>query len=172
VAENILAALAGLIAAFIAASFVEWFVHVLMHRRILLGQVHYDHHARGDGDGWFWEFIYYTGAAIPGSIIFLASAYFWTGWWWLAGGLAAGSWLYAMFAAYAHQIQHERPELVFWMHPPVHTIHHKHEMYRRNYGIGVDWWDKLFRTYERKDWQPDPTRTRTRLRDFFAIKWF
>lgn len=169
--ENLLAAVGGFILAFIAASFVEWIVHILMHRRILLAKVHHDHHASGAGDGWFWEFIYYTGAAIPGSIIFFGCAYFWTGWYWLAAGMCVGSFAYAAFAAYAHQVQHERPELVFWMHPPVHTVHHRYEMYRRNFGIGVDVWDKIFRTYEKRDWQPDPTRQRTSLMDFVRIKW-
>jgi sterol desaturase/sphingolipid hydroxylase (fatty acid hydroxylase superfamily) len=169
--ESILVAFGGFVAAFVAASLVEWVVHVLMHRRILLGQVHRDHHASGVGDGWFWEFLYYTGAAIPGSLIFLTAAYFWTGWFWLAGGMCVGSFAYAAFAAYAHQIQHEWPELVFWMHPPVHTVHHNFEMWKKNFGIGVDVWDKIFGTYERVEWHPDPARARQRLRDFMRIKW-
>jgi sterol desaturase/sphingolipid hydroxylase (fatty acid hydroxylase superfamily) len=168
--ESILMAIGGLIAAFIAASFVEWIVHVLMHRKILLGKVHRDHHMSGVGDGWFREFLYYTGAAIPGSILFLGTASY-TGWWWLGGGMAAGSFLYAAFAAYAHQVQHERPELVFWMHPPVHTVHHKYEMYRRNFGIGVDVWDKLFGTYQYVEWQRDPAKQRRRFSDLLKIRW-
>ena len=60
--------------------------------------------------------------------------------------------LITAFAAYAHQAQHEWPELVFWMHPPVHTVHHKFGMWKKNFGIGVDVWDKVFGTfYDRPD---------------------
>jgi sterol desaturase/sphingolipid hydroxylase (fatty acid hydroxylase superfamily) len=85
--------------------------------------------------------------------------------------MCAGSFAYAAFAAYAHQIQHEWPELVFWMHPPVHTVHHNYEMWKKNFGIGVDVWDKIFGTYERVEWRRDPARARQRWRDFVRIKW-
>ena len=169
-AENLLLAALGFAAAFVMASFVEWFVHLLMHRRILLGKIHYDHHLAGAADGMIWEFLYYLPAAIIGSAIFAAGGWYWNCPW-LAGGECLGSFAYAFFAGYAHQIQHERPELVFWMHPPVHTVHHKHEMYRRNFGIGLDVWDKVFGTYQHVEWQPDPARQRTRLSDFIRIKW-
>ncbi|CAN5552719.1 hypothetical protein BH11PLA2_BH11PLA2_05590 [soil metagenome] len=168
--EVIFAAVGGLLAALIAGSFIEWFVHLLMHRRIILGKVHYRHHAQETSDGWFWEFVYYAGGAIPTAIGFAVG-----GWYlqlpWLGGGFAAGSLLYAVFAAYAHQVQHERPELVFWMHPPIHAVHHDNRMYRANFGIGVDVWDKLFGTYVKVDWTPDPARVRTSIRDFFRIRW-
>lgn len=168
---NSLAVAGGFLTAIVTASFVEWFVHLLMHRRILLGKVHYRHHAAGMADGMIWEFLYYLPAAIIGSAISAA-----IGWYfnlpWLAAGFCTGAFAYAFFAGYAHQIQHERPELVFWMHPPVHTVHHQNEMYRRNFGIGVDWWDKLLGTYERVDWQPNPARKRTSLRDFVQIQWW
>ena len=50
-------------------------------------------------------------------------------------GFAVGAFAYAAFAAYAHQLQHEHPELVFWMARPVHTVHHKHQQWRHNFGI-------------------------------------
>ena len=65
---------------------------------------------------------------------------------------------YAAFAAYAHQVQHERPELVFWMPVPVHTVHHVYQQWRKNFGIGVDWWDRAVGTYEKTDWVPNPAR--------------
>ncbi len=169
--ESYLAAVGGFVLAFAIASLVEWVVHLLMHRRVLLGKIHYDHHVAAAADGMLWEFLYYVPAAVIGSCIFL----FW-GWqldlWWLAGGMCAGAFVYAFFAGYAHQIQHEHPELVFWMNPPVHTIHHKHEMYRRNFGIGVDVWDKVFGTYQRVDWTPDPSRQCRRLREYWKIQWY
>jgi sterol desaturase/sphingolipid hydroxylase (fatty acid hydroxylase superfamily) len=169
-AEKMLVLAAGFVAALIAASFVEWAVHLLMHRRIILGKVHYHHHAQETSDGWVWEFVYYAAGAVPVAVVFLAvGIYFQLEW--LSSGLAAGSVLYAIFAAYAHQVQHEHPELVFWMHPPVHAVHHKHRMYRANFGIGVDVWDKLFGTYVKIDWQPNPDRVRRSLLDFFRIRW-
>lgn len=169
--EIILSVLAGLLVAFILASLVEWTVHLLMHRRIFLSGVHYRHHVALKADGMLWEFLYYLPAAIIGSALFG-----WIGWQfncpWFAGSVCAGSFLYALFAGYAHQVQHEHPELVFWMNPPVHTVHHLHEMHSRNFGIGVDLWDKIFGTYQRVDWQPDPARVRRRWRDYFQIQWY
>jgi sterol desaturase/sphingolipid hydroxylase (fatty acid hydroxylase superfamily) len=168
--ENILAYLGGFTYAIISASFVEWLVHLLMHRRIILGSVHYRHHAQETSDGWFWEFVYYAAGAIPAAIGFVLGGLD-LGLPWLGAGLATGSVLYAIFAAYAHQVQHERPELVFWMKVPVHAVHHQYEMYRANFGIGVDIWDKLFGTYVKKEWVPNPTRVRTSFMDFFRIRW-
>jgi sterol desaturase/sphingolipid hydroxylase (fatty acid hydroxylase superfamily) len=169
--ESILSGIAGFVVALISASFVEWFVHLLMHRRIILGSVHYRHHAAESSDGFFWEFVYYAAGAIPAAIGFaLAGVYFQLEW--LGGGLACGSFVYAVFAAYSHQIQHERPELVFWMKAPVHTVHHNHEMYRANFGIGVDIWDRLFGTYVPVEWRPNPDRTIRSVGDFFRIRWF
>jgi len=169
--EAIVISFVGFLAAFIIASLVEWVVHLLMHRRVLLGGIHYKHHLAGMADGMVWEFLYYVPAAVIGSGLFLLGGWYYN-LWWLGGGMSAGSFAYAFFAGYAHQIQHEHPELVFWMYPPVHTVHHRHEMYRRNFGIGVDVWDKVFGTYQHVDWTPDPARRRKRLQEFWQIQWF
>lgn len=163
-------AVSGLLAALLVGTFVEYWVHILMHRRYFLGKVHTQHHKDGTADGWFWEFAAYLGAAIPAAI--LGGLAVWLlGWVAFGGGFAVGGFVYAAFAAYAHQIQHERPELVFWMARPVHHVHHTHKMWRHNFGISFDIWDRVFGTYQPVEWVPDPARARRSLLDFVRIKW-
>jgi sterol desaturase/sphingolipid hydroxylase (fatty acid hydroxylase superfamily) len=154
----------------VVASVVEYAVHVLMHRRIVLGRIHTAHHKDNRTDGFLWEFVYYAAGEVP-----VGLALFAFGWYvgLLPAGIGAltGAVGYAAFAAYAHQIQHERPELVFWMRMPVHTVHHLHQQWRANFGIGVDWWDRVFGTYLPTPWQPDPARKQTSLADFVRIHW-
>lgn len=163
-------AVAAAVGMFVFSSFVEYAVHVLMHRRVVLGKVHTAHHKDNSTDGFLWEFVYYAAGAVPVGVGLAAA-----GWYYdlLAPGIGCllGSVGYACFAAYAHQVQHERPELVFWMTMPVHTVHHVHQQWRANFGIGVDWWDRVFGTYEKMDWQPDPARRRSSLLDFVRIQW-
>ena len=163
-------AVAATIAFMVVSSFIEYAVHVLMHWRVVLGKIHTAHHKENSTDGFLWEFVYYAAGAIPVGLAMIAAGWYFG---FLAAGIGAfvGAVGYACFAAYAHQIQHERPELVFWMSMPVHTVHHVKQQWRKNFGIGVDWWDRLFGTYEKSDWQPDPARKRTSLRDFVRIHW-
>jgi sterol desaturase/sphingolipid hydroxylase (fatty acid hydroxylase superfamily) len=163
-------AVAMMLGMFVFSSFVEYAVHILMHRRIVLGKLHTLHHKENVTDGFLWEFFYYGAGAVPVGVAFVIAGYFFD---FLAVGIGAfvGAVGYAAFAAYAHQVQHERPELVFWMPMPVHTVHHVYQQWRTNFGIGVDWWDRLFGTYEKVDWQPDPARRRTSLIDFLRIRW-
>ncbi len=168
--EDITAALGAFLFAVLLASLVEYLVHIGMHRRILLGTIHTQHHKDGTAEGWFWEFLAY----LPAVVVFgsVAGVVVWSeGWVWMPVGFTAGALFYAAFAAYSHQVQHEHPELVFWMRMPVHHVHHVHRQWRVNFGIGLDIWDRVFGTYERVDWQPDPARKRKSLFDFFRIKW-
>jgi sterol desaturase/sphingolipid hydroxylase (fatty acid hydroxylase superfamily) len=74
-----------------------------------------------------------------------------------------------VLAAYAHQIQHANPGLVFWMKRPVHRLHHAGT--KGNYGILVDWWDRLFGTYEpSKSVYAAPARGQ-KLKAYLAIPW-
>ena len=164
------AAAGGFVAALVIGSFIEYAVHILMHRRYFLGKIHTQHHKDGTGDGWLREFASYAVAAVPMAAVGFAVGWRY-GWEWLGAGFGIGGFAYAAFAAYAHQLQHERPELVFWMSPPVHHVHHVHKMWRHNFGIALDVWDRLLGTYQPVEWTPDPARARRSLLDFFRIKW-
>ena len=98
-------------------TFVEYWAHRIMHAW-LLKKKHAEHHRDGWGQGWLGEFFdYAVGTLIIMPVGFLYSVE--------AGiGFVAGALAYAAFAAYAHQLQHEKPELCFWMVRPVHYLHH------------------------------------------------
>lgn len=134
------------VGAFVFASLVEYWVHRLMHQPYRLGQRHRDHHKRNQGQGVLWEFLDY----IKGTIIVMCLPFFISleaGIGWFLGGL-----VYAAFSSYAHQVQHDNPTKCFWMKMPVHYIHHKHNMWHHNFGLGVDWWDHIFGTYQAVEW--------------------
>ncbi len=162
--------LGGFLAGGLLASLAEYGIHILMHRRILLGRTHRNHHREPDGETWFKQFAYYAlGAVLPLAAVGGAS--------WAAGvpavgaGVAAGVLAWAAWVAYAHTLQHERPELVFWMPRPVHHLHHKHEMSRHNFGLSVDWWDRAFGTYKVMPWNPERPGRRSAW-DLVRIRWF
>jgi sterol desaturase/sphingolipid hydroxylase (fatty acid hydroxylase superfamily) len=156
----------GFVFAFLLGSFVEYATHRLMHLRRLLGTRHLNHHKKGDGQGVWGEFVDY----------FLFSLLFiWLGF--LVSkpvgiAYAVGVALYSFLAAWAHQLNHERPELVFWMPRPVHYLHHRYNMWRANFGILVDFWDRLLGTYEAVEWKPERRAFDYPLRAFFEIGWF
>ncbi|MFL5339972.1 MAG: sterol desaturase family protein [Gemmataceae bacterium] len=166
--QTLVLSLVGFIVVFLFSSFVEYVVHRLMHKRILLGQIHIDHHRDGNGQGVVKEFRDYfvpTAPAMVGGflIIWLAFDQIWIG-----AACALGGLTYCIFAAYAHQVQHEYPELACWMRRPVHHVHHVHKMWHHNFGIGLDIWDRLLFTYKVVEWKPERP---VRLKRFFQIKW-
>jgi sterol desaturase/sphingolipid hydroxylase (fatty acid hydroxylase superfamily) len=83
-------------------SFVEYAVHRLMHMGKFMGPRHAKHHRGFESQGWWGEFTDYSP---PGELIvwagFLVSVPAGT-------GFAFGTIGYAAFAAYAHQVQHEK----------------------------------------------------------------
>ena len=152
--------------ALIVGTFVEYLVHRMMHSGAMLRKKHAKHHQAGFGQGWFGEFADYF---LP-SIIILWLGLLYSVW---AGiGFAVGGIIYAAMAAYAHQVQHENPELVFWMKRPVHHLHHHHKMWKHNFGILVDIWDRVFGTYKVVDWKPEKRPFQHSILSFFRIKWF
>jgi len=153
--------LIALAIAFPLGTLVEYWGHRLMHAW-LLKKKHAEHHRDGWGQGWLGEFFDYVVGALP--IIPLGFLYSQE-----AGyGFAAGAMLVAAFAAYSHQLQHERPELCFWMGSPVHYLHHYKHMWKKNFGISCDIWDRVFGTYEKVEWQRPPRRSWLGL---FTIHW-
>lgn len=153
------------ILAFIFSSFVEYWIHRLMHHSPRFGERHRDHHRRNEGQGVIWEFRdYVKGAAIAMLLPFAISLNVGLGW--LIGALA-----FALFSAYAHQLQHENPRKCFWMSMPVHYVHHKYQMWHHNFGLAVDWWDYVFGTYKKVDWLADED-SQVPQRGYLELQWW
>ncbi|HEY9619760.1 MAG TPA: sterol desaturase family protein [Crinalium sp.] len=160
-----LVAVGFFIGAFVFASFVEYWMHRLMHFSPKVGARHTDHHKRNEGQGVLWEFRdYVRGSAIAMLIPFLFSAQAGIGW--LLGAIA-----FAAFSAYAHQLQHENPTKCFWMKMPVHYVHHKYGMWHHNFGLAVDWWDHIFRTYKPVEWLTE-TELNQPQRGYLELRWW
>lgn len=158
-------AIAFFIGAFIFASFVEYWIHRLMHKSVKLGKRHRDHHKRNEGQGVVWEFFdYVKGSAVAMAIPFFFSLEAGLGW-------ASGALAFALFSAYAHQLQHENPTKVFWMKMPVHYVHHKYNMWYENFGLAVDWWDHIFGTYKEVEWLTDEER-QIEKQSYLALRWW
>lgn len=142
--EAILAAICALL----LGTLGEYLVHRAMHWGILYPEGHRRHHESHEARTFLRDVLDYgTGVAIFCWIGFLVSIP--TG-----IGLAAGGFVYVLLASYAHQLQHARPALVFWMRRPVHGLHHAYDMTEHDFGILVDWWDRLFGTYRAVEWRP------------------
>jgi len=155
------------ICAFIFASFVEYWLHRLMHIDPRFGRdiiPHYDHHKKNTAQGVLLEFKDYS-MAIP--IVFFTFFISVT----VGISSTAGSLVYGIFSAYAHQLQHENPVKCFWLDMPVHYVHHKYNQWDYNFGLAVDWWDKLFGTYKAVDWLSE-TELEISEKNPLEIKWW
>ena len=143
-------------------TFVEYWGHRMMHAW-LLKRRHARHHQQGSGQGWLGEFRDYS----LGTVFILPVGFLYSR---EAGiGIAFGGLFYAAFAAYSHQLQHEKPELCFWMKRPAHFLHHRERMWHTNFGISFDLWDRVFGTYKKVDWNPQPGKRD--WRQLFRITW-
>ncbi|MGH7005470.1 MAG: sterol desaturase family protein [Alphaproteobacteria bacterium] len=151
--------------ALVFGTLAEYVIHRMMHWGILHPDGHRYHHETDDARTFLRDFIDYgTPAALlcwPGFLVSLTS-----GFGWMFGAL-----VYAALASYAHQIQHANADLVFWMRRPVHRLHHVHDMKTQNFGVLVDWWDRLFGTYAAIEWPREKNAGAYRLKDFRAIPW-
>jgi sterol desaturase/sphingolipid hydroxylase (fatty acid hydroxylase superfamily) len=139
--------IASFVLAFIFASFVEYWLHRLMHVWSWLGNrltAHYKHHSEDASPGVLKDFQDYSIGVFVFCPVFFIS--------WTAGiGAILGGLFFAVFAAYTHKLQHEDPTKCFWMKAPVHYLHHKYSWYD-NFGLSVDWWDRVFGTYNATKW--------------------
>jgi sterol desaturase/sphingolipid hydroxylase (fatty acid hydroxylase superfamily) len=143
----------------------EYFIHRLMHWGIVYPAGHRWHHESNEARNFLRDFLDYgAGAAAFCWLGFLVSTA--SGFGWMLGAFA-----YTTLASYSHQLQHANADLVFWMRRPVHQLHHAHQMTQHNFGILVDWWDRVFGTYH----PIESPRTRVggdyRLRQYLAIRW-
>jgi sterol desaturase/sphingolipid hydroxylase (fatty acid hydroxylase superfamily) len=159
--------LTAFLIALTVGTLVEYWAHRMMHA-FLLKKKHAEHHKEGIGQGWFWEFLDYFFPTLPiMGLAYAISVYFFES---VEGGIgfAAGGVFYACFAAYSHQLQHERPELCFWIVRPVHYLHHHGHMWKHNFGISLDIWDRVFGTYKYVEWKPEQ---RPSWLGLVRIKW-
>jgi len=154
------------IAAFVFGSFVEYWLHRLMHWFPKVFPTHPRHHINNSGQGFLWEFRDYI---LLSSVVmftpFLISLEI--GLSWLIGSL-----VYAAFASYAHQLQHDNPKACFWMKMPVHYVHHEYNQWHHNFGLGLDWWDFVFGTYkDADDWVEEKAQDVTQ-KSPLELKWY
>jgi sterol desaturase/sphingolipid hydroxylase (fatty acid hydroxylase superfamily) len=151
----------------IFGSFMEYWLHRLMHSWPKFGRdiiTHYDHHRRNEGQGVIGEFKDYLKAVVALSWVILISRP-------IGIGFILGACVYAIFSAYAHQLQHDNPSKCFWMKMPVHYVHHKYNQWHHNFGLGVDCWDKVFGTYKPMEWQEEAELNQPE-RGYLQIKWW
>ena len=156
--------LVSFLAALVASSFVEYAVHRLMHAGLVLHARHVAHHKDGWGQGFWPELRDYL---VPGLLLILPP--------WLLGagiglGWTLGCVLFATCMAYAHQLQHDNAIACRWMHIPVHYVHHRDQMWHHNFGMTLDWWDRLFGTYKVVPFGDEFT-AEDRRRGPWAIHW-
>ena len=145
----------GLVTGALTGTFGEYWIHRLMHRGLVLARAHGEHHREGTGQGVFKEFRDYAIGSMLASFLVLPVDVFFLSGGVLGVSLIAGSLLHAIFAAWCHQAHHEDPRLMPWLaRTPVHFVHHQRAQARHNFGISVDWWDRLFGTYRPEpDWR-------------------
>ena len=153
--------LSAFVLAFVVGSFAEYWGHRSMHVWLKRDR-HIEHHQSGVGQGFAREFFGYASGSWPifgvGFVFSLEAGV----------GFAAGGLVYSAFAAYAHELQHEHPECCFWLSRPVHYIHHAEKMWRHNFGITFDIWDRVFGTYQRTAYQHPTQRA---WRNLLRVKW-
>jgi sterol desaturase/sphingolipid hydroxylase (fatty acid hydroxylase superfamily) len=163
--------LVGSTAGFVAGTLGEYLMHRWMHHGVAMKRVHGRHHLLRVGQGWLGEFIDYGRGGI-GPILAFAGPLAWPlGMPTVALGFLAGAGAHVAFAAYSHQLQHEKPHLVFWMKKPVHFLHHDQKMWTTNFGISTDVWDRLFGTYQDVEWEPETFGLANSIREFVRIDW-
>jgi sterol desaturase/sphingolipid hydroxylase (fatty acid hydroxylase superfamily) len=146
------------------ASLVEYWGHRAMHSW-LLRKKHAEHHRDNDSQGWLGEFWDYFVGGLP----LLGLGFLWSVE--VGIGFAAGGMVYTCWAAYNHQVQHEKPEAVFWLRRPVHHLHHRDKMWKHNFGISTGIWDRVFGTYKAAAWKPEKLPRDYPWRSLVQIKW-
>jgi sterol desaturase/sphingolipid hydroxylase (fatty acid hydroxylase superfamily) len=138
--------------AFIFGSFLEYWVHRLMHISPKFGNgitAHYGHHRSNTAKGFLGDWLDFSLVSLLVLPAFLVS---------FSWGIimVSGTVAFAAFASYAHQIQHNNPHKCFWMKMPVHYVHHNSpNQWNSNFGLAIDWWDHVFGTYKKVDWQKE-----------------
>ena len=144
--------------AFIFGSFLEYWVHRLMHIWPRFGNritAHYGHHRSNTTKGFWGDFLDFSLVSLLVLPTFIISISF-------GITMFSGVVAFAAFASYAHQIQHYSPDKCFWMEMPIHHVHHQYNQWDSNFGLAIDWWDRVFGTYkpvERIDKKPNVSKS-------------
>jgi hypothetical protein len=68
----------GWLAGLLVASLAEYWVHVLMHRKVLLSRTHFNHHRDPAGETWAKQFAYYVLGGVP-VVLPIAGLVWWAG---------------------------------------------------------------------------------------------
>ncbi len=168
---NITQVILTLIAALLISSLVEYCAHLLMHLFPKICGFHVDHHKDGTGQGVIPEFRDYLLGSLPILLLIFLGLQLAGANWYMKISWVIGSSGYAVFAAYAHQLQHENPNLCAWMKMPVHYVHHEYGQWHHNFGIGVDWWDRFFGTYKLTNWESE-VEVKTEQPGYLQIRWW
>jgi sterol desaturase/sphingolipid hydroxylase (fatty acid hydroxylase superfamily) len=113
---------------------------------------HFNHHCSNTTKGFIGDFLDFSLVSLLVLPAFFVSLSF--GIIMISGTLA-----FAAFASYAHQIQHYAPHKCFWMKMPIHYIHHQKNQSDNNFGLAIDWWDIVFRTYKPVEFLVNSDRT-------------
>jgi sterol desaturase/sphingolipid hydroxylase (fatty acid hydroxylase superfamily) len=138
--------------AFIFSSFLEYWLHRLMHiwpwfcNRL----TSHNRHHQIQRTSLFGDFKDYGMVAIIFFPIFFISNE-------AAIGSILGGLFFAAFASYSHHLQHQIPTKFILMKVPVHYLHHNYNC-RYNFGLSVDWWDRIFGTYRPMEWSVNQER--------------
>ena len=134
--------------AFIFGSFLEYWVHRCMHIYPKFGNgitAHYGHHRSNTTKGFLGDFLDFSLVSLLVLPAFLISLSF-------GSIMVLGTVTFAAFASYAHQVQHYNPHQCFWMKMPIHYVHHRNNQWASNFGLAIDWWDRVFGTYKSVNW--------------------
>ena len=134
--------------AFIFGSFLEYWVHRFMHIYPEFGNgitAHYGHHRSNTTKGFLGDFLDFSLVSLLVLPAFLISLSF-------GSIMISGTVAFAAFASYAHQVQHYNPHQCFWMKMPIHYVHHRNNQWNSNFGLAIDWWDRVFGTYKSVNW--------------------
>jgi sterol desaturase/sphingolipid hydroxylase (fatty acid hydroxylase superfamily) len=129
--------------AFPIGTLVEYLLHrFFLHSRTrnFITHRHRLHHKSNEADTLWGDFRDFLPGMLPVCWIgFLISP---------ASGISflLGSVAYVFLLALVHKLSHERPQLIFWMSPNSHALHHG-ETPRHNFGIVTRFWDRVFGTY-------------------------
>jgi sterol desaturase/sphingolipid hydroxylase (fatty acid hydroxylase superfamily) len=153
----------------VAGSFVEYWGHRGVHIGYgrFLRRVHLNHHREGFPAGAVVEGAAYAVVSLPVTLAVAALALF-LGGWVAAAGIVIGGLAWAMWAGYSHQVQHEIPDICFWVPTPLHWLHHFGPRPKANYGLGTHVWDWVYGTYDPTGWAGGRVG---RLSEYLSVGW-